>query len=226
MTSKRLIETKQTHNAKKTRYKATSMIKNLEKDIKIISANPNFDIDDHLRTEEAYLESKLAHLLKVVAKNQKADMKATLATHGERLGGIWTAINKEKKPRDLIRRLKIPESTPPQYERKSPRMAELARNYHDNLQRKEIRTQSPADRAADIERALDAIPAPQKLENPDGSAMSRTATEAQVREAIRLSKNSTATGMDGCPYELWKTKHTDLMRRPTLRLGGCAQSKS
>jgi len=35
--------------------------------------------------------------------------------------------------------------------------------------------------------------------------MNRTATKAQVREAIKLSKNNTATGMDGCPYELWKT---------------------
>ena len=25
-----------------------------------------------------------------------------------------------------------------------------------------------------------------------------------VREALALTKNSSATGMDGCPYELWK----------------------
>jgi hypothetical protein len=30
-------------------------------------------------------------------------------------------------------------------------------------------------------------------------------TQVQVQEALRLSKNGSATGTDGCPYELWKT---------------------
>ena len=64
----------------------------------MITANPEFDTNNDLRAEEAYLENKLAHLLKVLAKNQKADMKANLAAHGKKLGGIWSAINKEKKP--------------------------------------------------------------------------------------------------------------------------------
>jgi hypothetical protein len=60
-------------------------------------------------------------------------MRATLTNHREKLEGIWTAINKERKPHDLIHRLKCPALDPSQYERKSPRMAELAKNYHDNL---------------------------------------------------------------------------------------------
>jgi len=35
--------------------------------------------------------------------------------------------------------------------------------------------------------------------------MNSHATEAQVQKAIKLAKNNTATGMDGCPYELWKS---------------------
>ena len=72
----------------KTKHRTATMIKNLEKDIKTITANPEFDTNNDLRAEEAYLENKLAHLLKVLAKNQKADMKANLAAHGEKLGGI------------------------------------------------------------------------------------------------------------------------------------------
>src|SRR5580698_6622901 len=159
------------------------MIKNLEKDIKMITEDPNFDHDNRLRTEEAYLENKLAHLLKITTQNQKADTKAKLATHGEKLGGIWTAINKEKKPRDLIHRLKIPDSPPPQYEQKSPQMADLAKNYHDNLQKKDILDQSTAAREAEIKKTLDTIPAPQKLENPGRSPMNRGATKTQVQEA-------------------------------------------
>ena len=202
------------NHTKKSRHKATSMVNNLRQDIKSITANPNFDNDEHLRTEEAYLENRLAHMLKVVAKNQKADTKAALATHGEKLGGIWSAINKEKKPRDLIRRLKIPGSTPPQYERKSPRMADLAKKYHDDLQQKDIQPQSVIDRTAEIENALDAIPAPQKLVNADRSPMNRPPSEAQVQTAIKIAKNNTATGMDGCPYELWKALSQYHTERP------------
>ena len=189
----------------KSHHKTTSMIKNLEKDIKLITSAPDFDTNDKMRAEEAYLENRLAHLIKVVARNQKADTKAALAENGERLGGIWTAINKEKKPRNMIPRLKIPESNPPQYERDSARMAELARKYHDSLQRLDILEQSEEEREADIEQALRAIPELQQLDDPWMSKMNDTATNDQVQLAINHAKNSTATGMDGCPYELWKT---------------------
>ena len=78
------------------------MIKNLEKDIKTTTAHPDFDNDDHLRAKEAFLENKLSHLIKALAQNKKTEMRANLTAHGEKLGGKWITINKEKKPRDLI----------------------------------------------------------------------------------------------------------------------------
>ena len=54
----------------KARHKTATMIRNLEIDIKALMSNPNFDENNNLRTEEAYLERKLSHLLKVVAWNQ------------------------------------------------------------------------------------------------------------------------------------------------------------
>ena len=188
----------------KSHHKTASMIKGLEKDIQTITTNPDFDTNNKLRAEEAYLENKLSHLIKTIAKNQKADMKAALAENGEKLGGIWSAINKEKKPRNLISRLRIPDSTPPQYERDSKRMAELAQKYHNNLQKQDIPEQSNIECAADIEHALREIPPPQQLEDPQRSPMNRIVTTAQVQTATSLAKNNTATGMDRCPYELWK----------------------
>ena len=64
------------------------MIKNLEQDIKTITSTPEFSTDINLRAEEAYLENKLVHLLKVIARNEKARLRAELAMHGEKLGGI------------------------------------------------------------------------------------------------------------------------------------------
>ena len=64
------------------------MIKKLKKDIKATTTHPDFDNDDRLRAEEAYLENKILHMIKVQACNQKTEMKANLAMHGKKLGGI------------------------------------------------------------------------------------------------------------------------------------------
>ena len=192
------------NHTNKSRLKATSMIKRLEEDLKTIKEHPNYDTNDKLRTEEAYLENKLSHIIKVAARNRKADLRAELANRGERLGGIWSAINKEKKPRNPIYRLKIPGSNPLQYKRSSKRMAELAKNYHDDLQKQDIRIQSSEERERDIETTLRVIPNPQQLEDPQRTEMSKKITTEQVQKALHSAKNNTSTGMDGCPYELWK----------------------
>ena len=77
-------------------------------------------------------------------------------------------------------------------------MADLAKNYHDNLQKKDILDQSIAVCKAKIKQALDTIPIPQKLENPKRSPINREAIKTQVQEAIKLMRNNTTTRMDGC----------------------------
>ena len=86
-------------------------------------------------------------------------------------------------------------------------MAQLARKYHEDLQKLDIVDQSKAERATDIENALKEIPEQQQMEDPQRSTMNRATTPDQVQMAIHLTKNNTATGMDGCPYKLWKTLH-------------------
>ena len=34
--------------------------------------------------------------------------------------------------------------------------------------------------------------------------MNEQITETQINDALHLSKNGSATGLDGCPYKLWK----------------------
>ena len=50
--------------------------------------------------------------------------------------GLWATSGKEKKARDAITKLQTPDSPPdnPQYTSRSCDMAELARDYYDNLQ--------------------------------------------------------------------------------------------
>ena len=37
--------------------------------------------------------------------------------------------------------------------------------------------------------------------------MNHIAAEPHVQEVLTKAKNNTATGIDGCPYELWKALH-------------------
>ena len=51
---------------------------------------------------------------------------------------------------------------------------------------------------------LNDIPESQHLEEPERTAMSWKLTEDQVRRALQRTKDSTAMGLHGCPYKLWK----------------------
>jgi hypothetical protein len=83
-------------------------------------------------------------------------------------------------------------------------MAELAKNYHNNLQNRDPPPLDKDTRTAQIEAALEAIPNDQRLDDPGNSPMSRLITEDNVAKALKSAKKGTSTGMDGCPYELWK----------------------
>ncbi len=90
-----------------------------------------------MRVTEAMLAHELEYLAKTQARDKKNKSRTEIAIHGEQLGGIWSAMSKKTKPRDIIHRLRIPNSNPPQYERCSKRMAQLACDYHEALQRKD-----------------------------------------------------------------------------------------
>jgi hypothetical protein len=82
--------------------------------------------NDNLRSHKAFLTSQLRQLQKKKMKNSTDLMRAKMVIQGEKMGGIWSAQGKEKKPRNPIHKLKIPNVNPPQYECHSKRMAELA----------------------------------------------------------------------------------------------------
>lgn len=187
-----------------------------EKDISAIAKanDPNADADERIRTEEAYLTSKLEYLEKKKAQSRRTTLSAELASHGEIPGGIWTAMSKEKKPRDMIHRLKIPKTNPPQYECNTRRMADLARKYHNELQLNDLENRNQHEFDTNIAPILNKIHKDQILKEPEATKMYEQITEMQVDEAIHLSKNGSVTGMDGCPYELWKPSENDTAKTP------------
>ena len=100
-------------------------------------------------------------------------------------------------------------------------MAELSRNFHNNLQSKDLaHFRDQEDHDLKLHDVLDAVPASQQLSEPHLTEMNWSATEAQIAKAIELGKNKTATGLDGCPYELWKalkSRHESLSTQPDAR---------
>jgi hypothetical protein len=189
-------------------HKINSRINAITKDLKELDTHPDFDTNDQLRSTEAWLEKEIIHLHNSNTRTQKDTLHAKIADHGEKLGGIWSAISKDSKLRDLIRRLKVPNSNPPQYKRHTQRMANLAKDYHQALQHDGLlNNENHNEYEHALNEVLAAIPDAQHLEDPAFTPLNWEATQAQTEEALHLSKNGSATGMDGCPYELWKTLH-------------------
>ena len=190
---------------KKAYHKMTSKIQNMEKDRAAIAALPDLDDRDDLCTEEAFLASEITHLKKAQTNLSRDTFKVKLTHHGEKPGGIWSKLGKERRPRDPIYRLKTPNVNPPQFERQTKRMAQLTRDYHDNLQNEGLYNINNQEEHENKTNAfLQNIPREQTVQEHENSPMNWAIKKEQVREAIIAAKNGSATGMDGCPYELWK----------------------
>jgi len=84
-------------------------------------------------------------------------------------------------------------------------MAEIARNHHEKLQDEDIEPDiNIVEYNARLDEFLNEIPKNQCLEEPERSTMSWKIMEEQVSEALKHTKDGIATGLNSCPYELWK----------------------
>ncbi|KAJ3969517.1 hypothetical protein EV361DRAFT_828384, partial [Lentinula raphanica] len=82
-------------------------------------------------------------------------------------------------------------------------MAELAKEYHSSLQGLGIDDNREAEREVAINETVDQI---KTAVDPEQQAqLSEECSALRVREALKLTKNNSAPGLDGVPYELYKT---------------------
>ncbi|KAJ3735975.1 hypothetical protein DFJ43DRAFT_990563 [Lentinula guzmanii] len=84
-------------------------------------------------------------------------------------------------------------------------MAKLARDYHENLQLLGIGTINTRshERERAIHNALNVIQV--TLNEEQQRSLAENFDLVRIREAVKLTKNHSAPGLDGIPYELWKT---------------------
>ena len=207
------ITTLTKEETKKSHYKRLTTLRNLQRDRETIRNMPDFDTNEQLGWQEALIANRIEHLLSVNSHNNRAKLKARITHHGEKLGGIWSDLIKAKKPRDAILRLAKPDTNPPQFETRSDKMANLASRYHDALQGKDLPNQNAGPEHQDqvaietdeVTEILRTIPDKQKFCPQRFPELSKGITSDYVGRALKLAKNNSATGLDGCPYELWKT---------------------
>ncbi|KAJ7308559.1 hypothetical protein DFH08DRAFT_792658 [Mycena albidolilacea] len=165
------------------------------------------EMDEELTEEEiklscTVLQEKLSKLAQQKHNDTRLGSQIRNRLEGEVITKYWTGINKPYAPREIIHRLvKDTRAEIPQYETNSKRMANMARDYHNKIQ-KERAEVLPEIREEKIKTVLERTT--RKVTEERGELMKARLTLEEVRYALRRSANYKAPGLDGIPYEVWK----------------------
>ncbi|KAJ3873602.1 hypothetical protein F5051DRAFT_444122 [Lentinula edodes] len=138
----------------RARERAKVVIPKIEKDIANLNAKLETISNDPLVENEecslsiTVIKEAISGLESRRRESNRAIAKARNTVQGETLSRYWSGLNKEKKPKEIIHRLKKSEPPPPtnnrgivptaEYETHSQRMAEMMKNHHENLQNNEV----------------------------------------------------------------------------------------
>jgi ribonuclease HI/exonuclease III len=123
---------------------------------------------------------------------------------GETMSKHWARSARDSAPRDTIRALRNPLRAEAPRETRTERMAETARDYHEQLLALD-RDPSAEPDAEKLEEELGCIGT--KLSPESVADLRKSVTEEEVAEALMASANDKAAGLDGVPTELWKLLH-------------------
>ena len=182
----------------------THKIKSLKKDIAELEQHPDLDTEQEHRTNLAILQHELQHLELKKGKTECIKAQAKWHDKGEKINKYWIKIHSPRHPRDIMHALRNP--TTDTLTTRSSEMAEIAKTYHDKLQQAHLISLDGPDRMSAQNTVLTQIPENQKFADTT-SELHTPLTYQQITNTQLASKNSTATGLDGLPYELWKALH-------------------
>ncbi|KNZ78586.1 hypothetical protein J132_11156 [Termitomyces sp. J132] len=132
------------------------------------------------------------------SSDKRDNIKIKNRIDGETMCKYWTQFGKSATPWDLIYAIKKdnPEQQPLRYENNSHRMAELARNYHKDLQNK-YKDVDESIREEKIEKALGVVrKCAMDSQNED---LGKPITQEEIRAALKDSKNASAQGLMELP---------------------------
>ncbi|KAJ7342389.1 Endonuclease/exonuclease/phosphatase, partial [Mycena albidolilacea] len=192
------------------RQKEKTMIPKMEKEIKNMkkklqeTLNDTRLNEDERKAEGASIQENVDATERLRFQKARDNAAARNRLDGETTATkYWTSVNKERAPRDTILSLLVPGSDPPVYQKRSDKMAEIARDFHDKLQTEDIA--SPAEREAAEAKAFENI---KKLSQQSKAKLSQYLTRGDIIQVLKKLPNGKAPGIDGLIHELWKTLHS------------------
>ncbi|KAF5382437.1 hypothetical protein D9615_002719 [Tricholomella constricta] len=184
--------------AKSVMPKIQKTINNLGKDRDELVNNAEIN-DEEKRTTTALLDERITQLEKIRHNRARDNLATKCRLENETNSKFWYQLNKPKKPRDTIAALKKPNVDPPTLSRKSSEMAQIARQYHESLQKEEIPEGLDIDtETEEVLRHLNKSLAEEKK-----AELAHGISKQEVRQAIRDLPKGKSPGIDGLTHELW-----------------------
>ncbi|KAJ3805367.1 hypothetical protein F5876DRAFT_51946, partial [Lentinula aff. lateritia] len=209
------------------RERAKIVVPRMTKEIACMEARIDSVSNDPLLSEEerslstAALKEALESLEKRKLKSVREQARANYTVHGETISRYWSNLNRDRRKRDLILRLQIPNNElardqqipedgniteseitqETQYELNSQRMANMMRDYHENLQ-SDNHTVDTALWEQTTMGVLNQVSA--RLPEQHTENLRTRLSTADIEESLKLSANQKAPGLDGISYEIWK----------------------
>ncbi|EKM75935.1 hypothetical protein AGABI1DRAFT_94557 [Agaricus bisporus var. burnettii JB137-S8] len=190
--------------AKKTASYLDRRLKEVDAEIRAVNADRALQLLDRNRSIATLTKEKKVILTKRFQTRREVAAARNLL-EGETVCKYWTSLQKQKPPRDLIRTLKIPNGEAQgsrNYTKRSDEMAQIAKEHHDNLQDLDT-NHNPNMREEAIQTALNAINT--SLTDEESTQLGTALTDSNVLAALASAANGKSPGLDGIPYELWKT---------------------
>ena len=179
--------------------KMDKLIENKEKALHNVLNDDAIDLAEK-QMLSGILDEELQSLEKLRHAKARDRTAARNRLEAETMGKAWCRSGKDQKPRDLLYSLKRPGSNPPEYEKRSDKMAEIARDYHEKLQ--DSGEEVSQRRDEEIDNVLACI----QINIPEGEKekLARKIEPEEVRKAIKDLPDGKAAGIDGLPHEFWK----------------------
>ena len=194
---------------KKARERAKIVIPHLKKKIEDLEAELNkLEVNTETNNEEkifmmASLTEKLQGLEQQRHQATRNSIKIKSYLYGETISKYWTGLNKKQTSKLLIHRLIKPgsDSLNPEYEKSSQKMANLARDYHEQLQQDNAELDE-IEREQALRTALEIIDI--RVAEADEANLARKLSNTDTQDALQLSASGKAPGINGITYEVWK----------------------
>ena len=178
-------------------------IRSLQKELEN-KANETDLTEDDIQEQSGLITERIEALEKKRRDGAKLLSSARNRLEGETMSKHWVRSAKESTPRDTIGALRNPLKNPMNRETRSDKMAELARDYHEQLLSIDRDPCEEPDEEG-LKETLRNIDA--KLSPENAEKLRKVISEEEVVTAMMDSANDKAAGLDGIPIELWKLLH-------------------